>query len=128
MQVGYDPEKAYYRSKLALLIYAKSLSRQYPPENLTVNTFEPGMTKTDFSRDFQGVMKWGSKLMKIFMHGPEVPAKTAIYLALDESLKNISGQNYENMKVKVTSPQSQDIELAQRLWEETQRELQSTII
>jgi len=123
IQVGYDPEKAYYRSKLALLISAYELARHYSAEQLTINSFEPGMTKTNFSRDFQGIMKYGAMFMRLFMHGPEVPAKTAVFLAVDETVSKLTGACFLNLKAIKTSPQSYDQALAKKLWDETEQEL-----
>ncbi len=123
MHKGYDPEKAYYRSKLALLLYAYELARLYPTDKLTVNAFEPGMTKTNFSRDFQGIMKYGAKIMKLFMHGPEVPARTGVYLALSPEVSAVTGKSFYNSKQINSSPQSNDAELAKKLWAETLKQL-----
>ncbi len=116
MLQGYDPEKAYYRSKLALLMYSIDLANRYSVKQLTVNTFEPGMTKTNFTRNFQGIMK-------LFQHSATVPAKTAVYLAVSPDVANITGTNFENLKVKQTSNQSHDENLIERLMIETRKEL-----
>ena len=124
---SYDPEKAYYRSKLALLLFTYELSRKYSPDQITVNAFEPGMTKTDFSRDFQGIMKYGSMFMKLFMHSADVPAKTAVYLALSDEVSKVTGKNFEDMKEKISSETSRDKFLAKKLSEVTEKMLQAKL-
>ncbi len=123
LKEGYNPEKAYYRSKLALLLYAYALSANHPADKLSVFTFEPGLTKTDFSRDFKGIMKLGSKFMQIFMKEAKVPAETAVFLALSTELNGLTGKNYFRKKEKATSKQSYDSDLKTRLMQVTENEL-----
>lgn len=123
MRRGYNPEKAYYRSKLALLIYAYSLARRYSPQELAVFTFEPGLTKTEFTRDFRGIMKLGASLMRLFMQDPTVPAQTAVFLATGSEVSGLTGKNFFRKKEKITSAQSHDLELAEKLMSEAQKQL-----
>lgn len=123
MKNHYNPEKSYYRTKLALLMFAYELSRRYSVDKLGVYTFEPGLTKTNFSRDFKGIMKFGSQVMKLFMKDPSIPAQTAVFLALSDEVTGITGKNYYMQKEKVTSNQSFDLEITKKLIAETEKEL-----
>jgi NAD(P)-dependent dehydrogenase (short-subunit alcohol dehydrogenase family) len=127
LETGYDPEKAYYRSKLALLMYTYDLSIRFKINQLTANSFEPGITKTNFTRDFRGIMKYGSKIMSLFMHSAKVPAKTAIYLSTSDEVASITGTNFYNSKIKETSSQSHDKNLTKKLMEYTNNNLKGYI-
>ncbi len=116
----YNSEKTYYNSKLALLLFTYQLARRFDTKFLTSNCYEPGLTKTSFTRDFKGFAKIMSKIMSLFMKSPQEAAKTPIYLAMSDEIKDTTGKCFSNMKVKKTSPISYDHSLARKLWDKTE--------
>ena len=56
-------------------------------------------------------------LPKLFMTSPEKGAETIVYLAFSTEAKNLNGEYLEKLKVKKSSNESYDEEIAQRLWD-----------
>ncbi len=120
----YDAEKTYYNSKLALVLFTYELASKYPSDRVTVNCFEPGLVKTNFTRDFKGFARIMSYLMSFFMKTPEEAAKTPVFLALSEEVERKTGKCFSQMKEKRTSTTSHDKRLAQKLWDVTEQIVQ----
>ena len=56
-------------------------------------------------------------LPKLFMTSPEKGAETIVYLASSPDAKSLSGEYLEKLKVKKSSDESYNEEIAQRLWD-----------
>ena len=65
--------------------------------------------KTGFGRTITG-------MLKPFFLTPEEGAKTAIFLASDESVRNITGEYFYNCKVTRSSRRSRNPHLARKLF------------
>jgi NAD(P)-dependent dehydrogenase (short-subunit alcohol dehydrogenase family) len=89
----------YSNSKLALLYFMMDLTEQLKDRNITANCSDPGIVGTKIiamnSRIFDKIC---DVLARPFMKSPKNGAKTAIYLALDENVGNISGGYFKNVK------------------------------
>ncbi len=123
----YGAEKTYYNSKLALLLFTYELASRHPGDFITANCYEPGLVKTNFTRNFTGVAYVMSHIMTWFMRTPEVATSTPIYLATSPEVESITGKCFYNLKEKVTSQTSHDKELALTLWTETERIVRLTL-
>lgn len=78
----FDGHQAYYRSKLALTMFGYALARRLDGTGVHLATFEPGMVRTDFARDFKGFYRVSSRLFRPFMKSPHKAAQTPLDLAL----------------------------------------------
>ena len=56
-------------------------------------------------------------LLKPFFLTPEEGARTAVFLATDESVKDITGEYFYKCKIAKSSKRSKDMELAKKLYE-----------
>jgi len=106
--------KAYKQSKLGLILYTKLLAKKLDGTGVTVNTAHPGMNKTSLGRDAGGFSKI---IFKMMGKSPKVGAETLIYLANSSDVKNISGEYFAKKKIKKSSKESYDMNLAKRLWD-----------
>lgn len=106
--------KAYSQSKLALILFTRLLAKKLKGKEVTVNCVNPGMTKTNLGRDAGAFSKFGFKLLG---KNPEKGAETSIYLASSEEVENITGEYFENKKIKRSSEESYDMALQEKLWE-----------
>ena len=64
-------------------------------------------------------MNWSitvTGLLKPFFQTPEEGARTAIFLAVDDSVKDISGEYFYKCRVAKSSKRSKDMELAGKLY------------
>lgn len=91
--------KNYSNSKLALLYFSLDLAEQLKEKKITVNCSDPGIVGTKIIAMNSLVFdKICDVFARPFMKSPKKGAKTAIYLALDENVSNISGGYFKNAK------------------------------
>lgn len=121
LEFGYEPNRAYYRSKLALVYFTYALAQRLRGTGVVVNAMEPGLTRTDFARDFRGVMRLGSRLMRLFMHSAEQGADTVVYLASSPEVEGVSGGYFARRRAIRSSKRSYDPEVARQLWNQSLR-------
>ena len=60
-------------------------------------------------------------LLRPFFQTPAEGARTAVFLATDESVKEITGEYFYKCKIATSSKRSHDMEAAARLWELSER-------
>jgi NAD(P)-dependent dehydrogenase (short-subunit alcohol dehydrogenase family) len=118
---NYDMDRAYNQSKLANVLFTYALSRHLRGTTISVNSMEPGMTDTDFGQEYTGFKAFMSKAWKPFLATPENAAETAVYLALSGEVKGINGKHFIKGHAVKSSKDSYDENLAQRLWEVSER-------
>ena len=115
---GFNVFKAYSQSKLANVLFTRELARRVKGRGITVNCCHPGAVATNIGIDREtGFGKTVTRLLKPFFQTPEQGAATAIFLATDESVKDITGEYFYKCKVAKSSKRSKDMELAKRLFE-----------
>ena len=114
---GFNVITAYSQSKLANVLFTKELSLRLKNRGIAVNCCHPGAVatnmgvdrKTSFGRNI-------TRMLKPFFLTPEEGAKTAIFLASDESVRNITGEYFYNCKVTRSSRRSRNPHLARKLF------------
>ena len=115
---GFNVVKAYSQSKLANVLFTRELARRVKDRGITVNCCHPGAVATNIGIDREtGFGKTVTSILKPFFLTPEQGAKTAIFLATDESVKDISGEYFYKCRIAASSKRSKDPELAKRLFE-----------
>ena len=114
---GYNVVKAYSQSKLANVLFTKELSKRVRDRGITVNCCHPGAVATNMgvSRE-TGFGKTITGLLRPFFQTPAEGARTAIFLATDDSVKNITGGYFYKCKIAKSSKRSNDPELAEKLY------------
>jgi NAD(P)-dependent dehydrogenase (short-subunit alcohol dehydrogenase family) len=113
---GFNVITAYSQSKLANVLYTRELARRTRERGITVNCCHPGAVATNIGIDRNtGFGKTITGALKPFFQTPEEGARTAIFLATDDSVKNISGEYFYKCKVAKSSMRSKDIRLARKL-------------
>jgi len=105
--------KAYGQSKLGLILFTKLLAKKLERTEVTVNCVHPGINKTDLARDISGFYR---TILKIFGNDAKKGAETSIYLASSPKVKNITGEYFAKKKIKRSSKNSRDLDLAEKLW------------
>lgn len=119
---GYDPSKAYEQSKLANILFTKELARRLKNNcAVTVNAVHPGIVNTEIFRYMSFYQSTFSTLFIypfswLFMKTPRLGAQTVIHVAVDPSLKGVSGKYFSNCKEIDPSPQAENEDFAKRLW------------
>ena len=114
---GYSGMGAYSRSKLANILYTYELARRLEGSGVTANCLHPGVVRTGFGRNTQGIFKLGVKLIAPFMLSDEQGADTSIYLASAPEVEGVTGKYFAKREAIRSNPQSHDRAAAERLWD-----------
>jgi NAD(P)-dependent dehydrogenase (short-subunit alcohol dehydrogenase family) len=104
---------SYGQAKLANLLMVRELAKRLHGTRVTANAFHPGAVATGIYREAPGFL---AKIAMAFMLNSKQGADTAIWLATDPALKDVTGQYFVRRKQKAGSKDSQDAALAERLW------------
>src|SRR6266581_3205125 len=108
-------------SKLHVLInnavlFTHELAKKLQGTGVTVNAVHPGTVATNIWTRPLGPAGFIMALPKLFMTSPEKGAETIVYLASSLDANGLNGEYLEKLKVKKSSDESYDEEVAQRLW------------
>lgn len=118
LRKGFNVVKAYSQSKLANVLFTKELARRLKDRGITVNCCHPGAVATNIGVDrTTGFGKTITGMLKPFFLTPEEGAKTAIFLATDESVKDITGEYFYRCRNAKTSKRAEDENLAKEFFE-----------
>ncbi|MCR4642492.1 MAG: SDR family oxidoreductase [Lachnospiraceae bacterium] len=113
----YNVITAYSQSKLANVLFTRELARRVAKRGITVNCCHPGAVATNIGIDRDtGFGKTVTGLLKPFFQTPEEGARTAIFLAMDDSVKNVSGEYFYRCRIAKSSKRSKDMRLARNLF------------
>jgi NAD(P)-dependent dehydrogenase (short-subunit alcohol dehydrogenase family) len=116
---GFFTMTAYAQSKLANVFFTQELAERLSGTNVTVNCLHPGMVKTNIgNKDMpwfsSGVWTFITRLAGITVQDG---AKTSVYLAGSDEVKNISGKYFDKCKIKEPAKITHDRALQKKLWE-----------
>jgi len=103
----------YSASKLANVLFTKSLARRYPAEKIATYSLHPGVVATDVWRQVPGPLRW---LMKRGMITSEQGALTTLHCATEPALQTESGHYYDKCKIKKNNRAADDEQLQDWLW------------
>lgn len=117
LKKGFNVVEAYSQSKLANVLFTRDMAKRLAAKGITVNCCHPGAVATNIgiSRD-TGFGKTVTGALKPFFQSPEQGAETAVFLASDASVSDISGEYFYKCQIAKSSKQSKDAELAERLF------------
>lgn len=119
---GYKTFREYGRSKLANILFTRSLARRLQGQDTTVNCLHPGAVATSLGAQNGGFFaKNLPRLLKPFFRSPDQGAQTSIYLCSSEEVADISGEYFVNCKVARPKPWARDDAAADRLWAFTEK-------
>src|SRR2546427_3083101 len=117
LENDYGGWRAYGQSKLALVLFTHQLAKKLQGTGVTVNAVHPGTVATNIWSRPLGPVGFIMALPKLFMTSPEQGAETIVYLASSPDANGLNGEYLEKLKVKKSSNESYDEEIAQRLWD-----------
>jgi retinol dehydrogenase-12 len=111
--------KAYEQSKLANVFFTQELAKRLKDHNVTVNALHPGFVNTNIgTKGTQWYANWiWSLASKIGGLSIENGAKTSIYLASSDEVKNVTGKYFDKCKSVAPSKISKDEKLQKEIWE-----------
>ncbi|XP_041669511.1 retinol dehydrogenase 12-like [Cheilinus undulatus] len=113
----YDKQAAYSQSKLANVLFTRSLAKRLEGTDVTTYSLHPGVVQTDLWRHLNGPQQVLMKIASPFTKNSSQGAQTSIYCAVEPSLDKESGGYYSDCAPANCSAAGKDDVLAQKLWE-----------
>ena len=112
---SYAAMKVYGTSKLCNILFTRELAMRAP--ELHANCFHPGVVRTGFGKNENGVWKILTTLGSPFFRSPERGARSLVWLALSDEAGELTGEYVQDEKVLEPSGQARNEILAEGLWE-----------
>ena len=116
-QRSYSAMRVYGTSKLCNILFTRELARRAP--ELHANCFHPGVVRTGFGKNENGIWKVMTTLGGPFFRSPQRGSRSLVWLALSTDAAPLTGKYVKDEKVVVPSAQAEDESLARGLWERT---------
>jgi NAD(P)-dependent dehydrogenase (short-subunit alcohol dehydrogenase family) len=122
-EISFSGLRAYSRSKLANILFARELARRLQPAGVTVYAAHPGVVDTPILDAFARTRfdRAGLRLARLLFLPPERAARGILRVAADPTLQEPSGSYFELGKPNRGSGLSNDPMLGRQLWELTER-------
>ncbi|XP_029943589.1 retinol dehydrogenase 12-like [Salarias fasciatus] len=114
---SYDKSKAYSQSKLANVLFTRSLAKRLEGTGVTTYSLHPGVVQTDLFRHLNGPQRCFMKVVSPFTKNSVQGAQTTIYCAVEPKLANETGGYYSDCAPTSPSRKAKNDELAQKLWD-----------
>ncbi len=114
----YHGLKSNGQSKLANIYFTFELDALKPDKNISVYAVSPGLVKTDIGlkhTNWLHTLAWKFRRRK--GQTPSEGARTSVFCATDDSVKDISGKYWHHGAVKEVYASAKDPALGGRLWE-----------
>jgi NAD(P)-dependent dehydrogenase (short-subunit alcohol dehydrogenase family) len=104
--------KSYRQSKLMIILITRLLANRLASRGIGVYCEHPGLVSTKLSRD----AGWFSAaFFKLMGTRPEKGAETLVFIAQERKDALVSGEYYHNKVVTKTTPQSDDLVVAEKV-------------
>lgn len=118
---AYKPFSVYGRSKLANILFTRSLAARLDGRGVTVNCLHPGAVSTGIGKRNGGMTaKVTHFLLRPFFRSPDKGAETSIYLCTSDEVRETTGAYFFNCKQTRPKPWAEDDDDAERLWAVTE--------
>ncbi|HEY7830971.1 MAG TPA: SDR family oxidoreductase [Solirubrobacteraceae bacterium] len=112
---SYSAMRVYGTSKLCNILFTRELAKRAP--ELHANCFHPGVVRTGFGKNDNGIWKLLTTLGGPFFRSPQRGARSLVWLSLSEQAAALTGEYVQDEKVLAPSAQAQDETFAEGLWE-----------
>ena len=121
---SYVPFGAYARSKLANIMFTRSLASRIGERSVTVNCLHPGTIQSRITDRQPAPVRW---YFRAFGTTPDAGADTAVWLATSPEVEGRSGGYYVKRKERRVPRLAKDELLLQQLWEDSERLTASSV-
>lgn len=121
MKTHYRGYQQYANTKLMNIMFTYALARRLEGKSVTVNCLHPGVIRTGLMRGVSPVVHLLWQSLGKFFKQPSEGAETPVYLATSDDVEGVTGKYFRYCRPFGTSPSSNDEELQDRLWRESER-------
>ena len=121
VQGGYTIMRAYNRSKLANVLYARSLARELKDKGVTVNALHPGAVSTRIWTRAPWYARPALAVARLFMVSPDKGGARLVQLATDPDLEGTTGLYFQGGAPKEPAGRAKDDAMGERLRTESAR-------
>jgi NAD(P)-dependent dehydrogenase (short-subunit alcohol dehydrogenase family) len=118
-QRSYAAMRVYGTSKLCNILFTRELARR--AGELRANCFHPGVVRTGFGKNENGIWKLATTVAGPFFRSPARGARSLVWLSLSEQAADLTGEYVQDEKVLAPSAQARDPILAEGLWERSEQ-------
>jgi retinol dehydrogenase 12 len=112
---------AYGNSKLANILFMRALARRLEGSGVVANCLHPGVIRTGLARGAPLPIRAGWRVASVFFGSPRRGARTLVHLAAAPEAGEVSGGYWVDSRPATPSVQAQDDDLAEDLWEASER-------
>ncbi len=112
---------AYARSKLANILFTRSLAQRLQGTAVTANALHPGFVNSHIFHATPALRLLLTPFAPFLMRTPAQGAANSIYLATSPQVAGVSGAYYEGVRQVEPSLAAQDAAAGERLWQESAR-------
>lgn len=116
---GYAAMRVYGTSKLCNILFTRELARRAP--ELRANCFHPGVVRTGFGKNENGIWKILTTIGAPFFRSPQRGARSLVWLATSSDAGSLTGEYVVDEQVKSPSAAARDDVLAEGLWERSEQ-------
>lgn len=118
----------YGRTKNMNAMFGYALARRLAGTGATVNGAHPGVIRrTGLGRHSRGVLKLFGAALSVAGPGPDAGADTPVWLATSAEGASITGRFFVKRKEVATAPHTTDVARCDRLWEASERLVNSCL-
>ena len=119
LEHDYTAFYAYAHSKLCCVLFTRELARRWAGRQITANCVHPGEVATRFGEQSGGLIPFVFAVIHLFGSSPAVGASRVVRLASSPNFAGLTGRYFYKDKLARPSPEAENDENAQRLWDAT---------
>jgi len=112
---SYGAMTVYGTSKLENILFTRELARR-APAGVTATCFHPGVVRTGFAKNENGIWRVLTTLGSPFFRSPARGARSLVWLATSDEAADLNGVYVVDEKVTEPNAQARDDDLAEALW------------
>ncbi|MCE7945835.1 MAG: SDR family oxidoreductase [Chloroflexi bacterium CFX4] len=117
----YNGLRIYGETKLANLAFTYALARRLQGTGVTANAMHPGLVRTGFGHNTNGLMTQIFSVLQRFGLTPEQGADTAVYLASSPEVEGVTGKYFTKRQAIASSRAAHDQQTGEALWALSER-------
>ena len=112
---SYAAMRVYGTTKLCNILFTRELAKR--AAGVHANCLHPGVVRTGFGKNENGIWKVLTTIAGPFMKSPERGARSLVWLVTSEDAAGLDGEYVEDEHVATPNAQARDDDLARGLWE-----------